>query len=66
MDLTPELKSVIESLSCPIHKQHPKIIHNEEKVTLDCCCPSFKVQSFFLIKKLSSLSFPKKNKDLVK
>ncbi|MDB4901270.1 MAG: hypothetical protein JWQ63_551 [Mucilaginibacter sp.] len=62
MNLTPELKSVIESLSCPKHNQHPEVIFDEEKIKLECCCPEFKVQCFYLIKKVTSLSFPHKRK----
>lgn len=66
MDLTPELKTVIESLSCPKHREHPVVTFDEEKIKLECCCPDFKVQCFYLIKKLASLSFPKNKKDLEK
>jgi hypothetical protein len=66
MYLTSELKSVIESLTCLEHKQHPVVVFNEDRLKLECCCDTFKVQCFHIIKKITLLSIPKKNKGLDK
>jgi len=47
-----DFKSMIESVVCPIYKRPPKvIIHEDNSITLECCCQAFKVQCFYLIGK---------------
>ena len=55
MELTSELKGVIESLACPEHNKHPVVVIDREKITLKCCCPKCKAQCHYLIKKMSNL-----------
>jgi hypothetical protein len=57
----PELKALIESLSCPEHKQNPVVYFEQEDIKLHCCCAKFKVQCFHLIKKLALLNFPRED-----
>jgi len=52
MDTT--VKSIIEEMVCPTHKQHPVVIEEEDGVKLKCCCADFKVQCFYLVKKMVS------------
>ena len=53
MELTLELRSVIEEVVCPDHGLHPQVVtKSDNSIELICCCPEFKVQCFHLLKKL--------------
>ena len=55
MELTLELRSVIEEVVCPDHGLHPQVVtKSDNSIELICCCPEFKVQCFHLLKKLWS------------
>ena len=42
MDLKPDAKVVIESLTCSIHHQHPSLVMKENQLELQTCCRDFK------------------------
>jgi hypothetical protein len=53
METTANVKSVIEAITCPVHKQHPKIVMDGgNAVKFECCCAEFKVQCFYILTKL--------------
>jgi hypothetical protein len=53
METSPNVKSVIEAITCPVHNEHPQIImEGGNAVKLECCCAEFKVQCFYILKKL--------------
>jgi hypothetical protein len=55
MDADPQLKAIIEELVCPVHNQHPVVIHQKDgSIQLTCCCAEFKIQCFHLLKKMTS------------
>ena len=57
MEIPGEIASIIESLTCPVYKKHPKITYDENgEFHIECCCPQFKKQCLYLIKKLMMLS----------
>jgi len=48
----PDFKSMLESIICPIYKQHPKIIINDDNsIEMECCCDEFKEQCMHLLSK---------------
>jgi hypothetical protein len=52
MPIKPELKSVIEEITCPVHHQHPVLnVDEDDSIKLTCCCAEFKVQCYHLLKK---------------
>lgn len=52
MPIKPELKSVIEDITCPVHHRYPVLtIGDDDSIKLTCCCAEFKVQCFHLLKK---------------
>jgi|GEM_PF-1316911 len=45
-----ELKAEIESLQCPILKEHPTLeLRDDGSMKLHCCCPEFKVQCYHIL-----------------
>jgi hypothetical protein len=54
--LTPELKAVIESLICSRCNERPVIVVDNDEKRLQCCCAKFKVECFFMIKKITALN----------
>jgi hypothetical protein len=53
MEIPKDIVAIIESLSCPVYKQHPKISYDENgDFHIECCCQQFKKQCMYLIKKL--------------
>jgi hypothetical protein len=56
MEIDPNLRSIIEALSCSIHNQHPHIIiQQNERLKIDCCCDEFRLQCFHILMKLINL-----------
>ena len=49
-----EFKPIIEGMMCTVHKKHPVVIIEDEKIKMNCCCDEFMVQCFYLLKKLST------------
>jgi hypothetical protein len=61
MEIPRDIASIIESLTCPVYKKHPKIIYDKNgEFHIECCCPQFKKQCLYLIKKLLMLSAKEK------
>jgi hypothetical protein len=55
MEADTRIKAIIEELVCPIHKQQPRVVIQEDNsLQLTCCCAEFKVQCFHLLKKMQS------------
>ena len=53
MESSPDFKSIIETIECPVHKRHPEIILQEDNgIKLSCCCVEFNTQCFYILKKL--------------
>ncbi|HWD88352.1 MAG TPA: hypothetical protein VG367_09515 [Mucilaginibacter sp.] len=52
----PPLKVInaIRSLKCPKHHEQPKVTLTEnQELRLETCCPDFKKQCLYLVKKLA-------------
>jgi hypothetical protein len=57
MEWIPYIKSVVESLRCPLHKEHPEILINEEEhIRITCCCADFRKECLYLVEKLVRLT----------
>jgi hypothetical protein len=53
MDTNTEIKTAIEGLLCPVHKKHPSVGYQKDNsMLLTCCCAEFKIQCFYLVKKM--------------
>jgi hypothetical protein len=48
-----KVKSFIESIYCPTHKEHPHVSVDGDHIHIECCCPSFQKQCNYLVKLLS-------------
>jgi len=50
----PNFKTIIETLTCPLHKRHPQILLNDDNtVKLTCCCVDFNKQCYYILQKLT-------------
>jgi len=57
MEVSNDIIAIIESLTCPVNKKKPKISFDENgEFHIECCCPQFRKQCLYLIKKLMVLS----------
>ena len=51
------VKELLDGIECPIHGKNPEISTNDQgELQLNCCCPKFKRECLFLIKKIESLT----------
>lgn len=53
MELSPQLKSIIQSAVCKAHHVHPIItLTKDDKMKIECCCANFEVECFHICKKI--------------
>ena len=62
MDVNARARSVIESLTCSIHHQHPMTYIVKQKIQIHCCCAPFKV---ICLRKLVEILEHYKNENLL-
>jgi hypothetical protein len=48
-----ELEEVIETLVCPVHKEHPDVEKQPDgSIKIHCCCSHFKTQCIYILHKM--------------
>jgi len=53
MEISANLKSMMEYAACTVHHRHPILTTSKDKkVKIECCCVDFKIECLQLCKKL--------------
>jgi|GEM_PF-2306586 len=53
--MAPDFKTIIETLTCSVHKRHAQVLLNDDdSIQITCCCVDFNKQCYYILRKLTA------------